>query len=63
MTPISLAKSQAPFSNTIGDQPVVIRYDFDAVARDRFRSPRIAARVKELKREKRRQELAREIAK
>ena len=63
MTPISLAKSQAPFSNTIGDQPVVIRYDFDAVARDWFRSPRIAARVKELKREKRRQELAREIAK
>jgi hypothetical protein len=33
-------------------------YDIDAVAHDWFRWPPIAARVKELKREKRRQELA-----
>ena len=38
-------------------------YDLDAVAHDWFRWPPIAARVKELKREKRRQELARKIAK
>jgi hypothetical protein len=33
-------------------------YDIDAVAHDWFRWPPIAARLKELKREKRRQELA-----
>ena len=38
-------------------------YDIDAVAHDWFRWPPIAARVKELKREKRRQELARKISK
>ena len=38
-------------------------YDVDAVAHDWFRWPPIAARVKKLKREKRRQELARKIAK
>jgi hypothetical protein len=38
-------------------------YDVDAVAHDWFRWPPIAARVKELKREKRRQELAHKISK
>ena len=38
-------------------------YDIDAVAHDWFGWPPHAARVKELKREKRRQELARRISK
>jgi hypothetical protein len=54
--------------NFVGDIPSAIlehyrrpdgTYDLDAVAHDWFRWPPIAARVKELKREKRRQELAR----
>ena len=60
MTSTSLAMSQAPFSSTIVDQAEVM---IDAVAHDWFRWPAIAARVKELKREKRRQELTRKISK
>ena len=52
--------SKARSLSTIAD---LMAYDLDAVAHDWFRWPPVAARVKELKREKRRQELARKISK